>query len=282
MKPITMTSQPLTFSDCLLPEWPVASRVRALVTSRAGGVSVEPYGAGVLDGQSGGLNLGLHTGDEAEAVLHNRSRLIAMCGAQPAWLEQIHGSTVVDAQQALLALDRGQSPLKADASVTDAAGVGCIVMVADCMPVLLADAAGRAVGAAHAGWRGLVGGVIEHTAQEVTRRCGGSADLHAFLGPAIGPQAFEVGAEVRAAFLDAAQADERAATEAAFVRHPSTAGKYFGNLYALARLRLARLGIKSVTGGEHCTFSEPEHFYSFRRDRVTGRFAAMIWIASEA
>jgi len=268
---------PLSLADCLLPSWQMAPQVRALVTTRAGGVSATPYGAGSA-GEAGGLNLGLHTGDAGDDVLHNRARLFALCGAQPAWLEQVHGNTVVDARQALRAIEAGQPNVQADASVSAEAGVACVVMVADCMPVLLADAAGRAVGAAHAGWRGLAAGVIERTAQAVAQRAGPDAVLHAYLGPAIGAQVFEVGAEVRSAFLQAAQPAEHDATAAAFAPHPEAPGKYLGNLYALARVRLARVGVQAISGGQHCTFSEPERFYSFRRDRVTGRFAALIWI----
>src|ERR1700731_2406623 len=165
-----MTLPPLTLADCLVPEWPVSPRVRAIVTLRGGGVSTEPYGKYT---GAGGLNLGLHTGDQAERVLENRARLVALCGARPAWLEQIHGSTVIDAKHVLVAAELGQPTLRADAGVTDEAGIACVVMVADCMPVLLADVAGRAVGAAHAGWRGLVAGVIERTAAEVARRSDG-------------------------------------------------------------------------------------------------------------
>jgi YfiH family protein len=223
------------------------------------------------------LNLGLSTGDLLEHVQENRARLTALCQAPLAWVEQVHGNTVVDAMHALTALKSGQARLKADASVTDAREVACVVMVADCLPVLLADSAGRAVGAAHAGWRGLLAGVIENTAAAIAQRVGPEAQLHAFLGPAIGPHAFEVGAEVRAAFLQAALPAEFPATERAFVAHPAHVDKFFCNLYALARLRLARVGVTSVTGGDHCTVSEPERFYSFRRARVTGRCAALIW-----
>jgi YfiH family protein len=153
-------------------------------------------------------------------------------------------------------------------------------MTADCMPVLLCDVAGRAVGAAHAGWRGLAAGIVEKTAQRVGELAGaGRGDLCAYLGPAIGPQAFEVGADVRDAFLAEALASERDDVARAFVFHPLAPGKYLADLYALARVRLARVGIVRVTGGDACTLTERERFYSYRRDRVTGRMAAMIWLA---
>lgn len=268
-----MTESALTEADCLYPPWRVAPRVRALVTTRAGGVSLPPYGRCVAGREtSGGLNLGLHTGDDPVHVHQNRARLLSFAGVRAAWLEQVHGATVVDAADAPL-------DARADASVTAASGIACVVMVADCLPVLLCDGQGRAVGAAHAGWRGLAAGVIEKTAQRVAALAhGDAADLHAYLGPAIGPTAFEVGDEVREAFLGAARPAERDGTAHAFVPHPHAPGKYWANLYALARQRLARVGVTHVTGGEACTVSEPERFYSYRRDRVTGRMAALIWL----
>jgi polyphenol oxidase len=274
-----MTMLPaLTPADCLQPDWRAPPRVRALVSTRAGGVSLPPYGRW-QDGVAlpGGLNLGLRSDDDPAHVHENRARLLALTG-QPraAWLDQVHGVEVVRAD----AVSPDAPPPRADASVTDVPGAVCVAMVADCMPVLLCDDAGRAVGAAHAGWRGLVSGVIEQTAQRVAALAGAPlARLHAYLGPAIGPTAFEVGQEVRAAFLDAAPLAEHTATARAFVAHDAVRDKYFANLAALARLRLARLGVTRVSGGDHCTVTEPERFYSYRRDRVTGRMAAMIWLA---
>ena len=153
-------------------------------------------------------------------------------------------------------------------------------MVADCLPVLLCDAQGRAVGAAHAGWRGLVAGVVEKTAKRVAElaQCDPET-LHAYLGPAIGPRSFEVGEEVRDAFLAAAAPGEREASESAFVPRTDVPGKHWADLYELARLRLARLGVRRITGGDDCTVTHPERFYSYRRDRTTGRMAALIWLA---
>ncbi len=262
------------WSDCLLPDWPEVPHVRTLVTTRAGGVSAPPFGlldAGVA--RTGGLNLGLHTGDDPAAVAANRARLCRLIQAQPAWLNQIHGSDVVLADDAV----RSAEPLAADASATTEVGIACVVMVADCLPVLLADRQGRAVGAAHAGWRGLVGGVLERAARKVADLAGPQAELQAYLGPSIGPRAFEVGAEVRDAFLAAAAADERDATLMAFASH-AVPGKYWADLPALARLRLARVGVQRTAGGIHCTVTENRRFYSYRRERTTGRFAGLIWL----
>jgi polyphenol oxidase len=284
-----MTSTPeLTSADLLLPAWDVAPRVRALVTTRDGGVSEPPFGRWQAEGASGaghdlpgGLNLGRLSGDDLEHVEANRVRLTAWAGVPAAWLKQVHGAGVVEAGEALAAARAGE-PLNADASVTDQPGIACTVMVADCMPVLLADGAGRAVGAAHAGWRGLAAGVIEKTAERVAALAGCTArDLHAYLGPAIGPRAFEVGADVRDAFMNHA-ADvgvaQRDATAVAFVERPEAPGKFLADLYALARLRLATLGVERVSGGDLCTYTQRERFYSYRRERVTGRMAALIWL----
>lgn len=275
-----MTASILTEADCLRPAWCVSSRVHALVTTRAGGVSLPPYGRWA-DGReaAGGLNLGLHTGDDPSHVAQNRARLLSLAGVRAAWLEQVHGDVIVRADQVPL----DAPAVRADASVTSVAGVACLVMVADCLPVLLCDEQGRAVGAAHAGWRGLAAGIVEKTAQRVadSARCGSEA-LHAYLGPAIGPAAFEVGEEVREAFMAAARPLERDAIARAFLARTSglgkASGKYWADLYALARTRLARLGVKHVTGGDACTATDRERFYSYRRDRVTGRMAAMIWL----
>ena len=287
-----MTTCPeLTSDDLLHPDWQVSPRVRALVTTRHGGVSEPPFGRwqaaqGDEGGDfPGGLNLGRGSGDDLAHVEANRARLLTHAGVPAAWLKQIHGPVVVDAAQALAAARAG-APLEADASVTAEPGIACTVMVADCMPVLLCDGEGRAVGAAHAGWRGLAAGVIERTAERVAALAGcATADLHAYLGPAIGPTAFEVGADVRDAFMthveqvDAARRDaHRAATAAAFVARPEASGKYLADLSALARLRLDTLGVRHVSGGDLCTVTLRERFYSYRRDRVTGRMAALIWL----
>ncbi|HEF5875026.1 TPA: peptidoglycan editing factor PgeF [Burkholderia cenocepacia] len=273
---------PLTWQDCVQPDWQVSPRVRALVTTRNGGVSEGPYGR--WEGGAalpGGMNLGLHTGDDPDHVAVNRARLLALAGqSSAAWLEQVHGAQIVQADEVIAAAPAATAPVRADASVTNRAGAVCVVMVADCLPVLLCDAQGRAVGAAHAGWRGLAAGIVEQTAARVAALAGGATDtLHAYLGPAIGPQAFEVGADVRDAFLDTAAQSEHDETRHAFVAIDGAPGKFLADLYALARLRLARAGVTHVSGGTACTVAERARFYSFRRDRVTGRMAAAIWLA---
>ena len=246
----------------IVPHWPgLPARVGALSTLRRGGVSVAPYD----DGQGGGgLNLGVHVDDAPDAVASNRALLRALLPAEPAWLTQVHGTTVVDAA-------RVQAAPRADASMATEAGAVCVIMTADCMPVLLADADGKVVGAAHAGWRGLASGVLEATVQ--TMRAKDAGPLTAWLGPAIGPRHFEVGAEVPAAF-----AHRGTAARAAFMPLDGKPGKFLGDLPQLARLALARAGVSAVHGGDECTVSDPSRFYSFRRDRVTGRMASLIWI----
>lgn len=238
----------------IVPVWPAPANVRALSTTRAGGVGVAPFDS---------LNLGTHVGDDPAAVAANRVRLRALLPAEPGWLNQVHGTAVVD-----LATLRGVPD--ADGAVSRKPGAVCVVMTADCLPVLLCDRAGTVVGAAHAGWRGLQGGVIEAT----TRAMGVPAgDLMAWLGPAIGPEAFEVGDEVRAAFV----ADDSAA--AAAFRPAGPAGKWLADLYLLARQRLAALGVMGVHGGDACTFTEAARFFSYRRDGRTGRMASLVWLA---
>jgi YfiH family protein len=241
--------------ELIRPDWPAPPTVRAVSTTRAGGVSVAPYAS---------LNLGIHVGDDPEAVAENRRRLRAALPSEPAWLQQVHGTTV-------LALDGRafQEPPEADAAWTRSRGVVCAVMTADCLPVLFCDRAGTAVAAAHAGWRGLATGVLEAT---VAAMGVPPADLIAWMGPAIGPAAFEVGDEVRAAFVTD---DPRNAS--AFV--PGAApGKWLGDIFQLARIRLARIGVHRVHGGDVCTVSDAGRFFSHRRDRVSGRQATLIWL----
>ncbi|WNC88252.1 peptidoglycan editing factor PgeF [Paraburkholderia sp. FT54] len=275
----------LSFADVVQPAWNVSPRVRALVTTRDGGVSEAPFGRW-RDGADlpGGLNLGFKSGDDPAAVAANRERLLKLAGvSEAAWLEQIHGAGIVRAEEVLAQARTNGTPTRADASVTDRPGTVCVVMVADCMPVLFCDEAGRAVGAAHAGWRGLAAGIVEQTAQRVAELAGVEAGaLHAYLGPSIGPDAFEVGADVRDAFMNGVGAAQRDATANAFVEHPHNPGKYLADLPALARLRLQRLGVTRIVGGDLCTVTQRERFYSYRRDRETGRMAALIWLDDRA
>ena len=239
--------------DWLVPAWSIPSGTHAFVTTRAGGVSPAPFDS---------MNLGLRSGDETENVLRNRAILRAALPAEPAWLRQVHGAGVVDASAVV------DEP-EADASWTARPGVVCAVMVADCMPVLLCDQGGGAVGAAHAGWRGLSSGVIEAT----VRAMGTPPErLSAWLGPAIGPRNFEVGEDVLAAFV---AHDARAAS--AFSPYPGRPGKWLCDLYALARQRLDALGVTAIAGGGFCTVEE-SRWFSHRRDRGrSGRMAAFIW-----
>ncbi|MGK9067132.1 peptidoglycan editing factor PgeF [Stutzerimonas chloritidismutans] len=237
--------------EWLVPKWPAPRNVRACVTTRQGGVSLAPFDA---------FNLGDHVGDDPLAVAANRQRLHVTLGCLPAWLKQTH-STIVT-----LASEAGRP--QADASWTDVAGLACAVLTADCLPVLFCDRDGHRVAAAHAGWRGLAGGILEHTVAELDVA---PDRLMAWLGPAIGPASFEVGGEVREAFVTS-----HAAASKAFVpsRNP---GRYMADLYHLARIRLAACGVTDVYGGGFCTFQDPR-FYSYRRESHTGRFASLIWL----
>ncbi len=249
----------------LMPEWPgQPAQAGVLATVRAGGVSLAPYDDGT---GGGGFNLATHVGDDAGAVARNRARVRALLPAEPAWLNQVHGTTVVDAAQVVA----GAPAPDADASIAAAPGVVCAIMTADCLPVLFCDAPGRVVGAAHAGWRGLAGGVLEDTVAAM--RAAGAGDILAWLGPAIGPDSFEVGEDVRQAFAGA-----HAEAGAAFVPNLKTSGKYFADIYHLARLALQRAGVARVAGGGLCTVRDTGRFYSYRRDGRTGRMAAMIWL----
>ncbi len=243
----------------IIPDWPAPANVRALQTTRDGGVSVGAYAA---------LNLGDHVGDDPVAVARNRALLRAALPADPVWLKQVHGNIVADA-------DRTVGVPDADASVARKAGAICAVMTADCLPLLLCDEAGTVVAAAHAGWRGLAGGVVEATVKAMNVA---PERLLVWLGPAIGPQAFEVGDEVRQVFM----AHDPDAAEA-FVLSTQDSGlstqKWLADICLLARQRLALLGVERVYGGGLCAYSDVERFYSYRRDQTTGRMASLIWLA---
>lgn len=238
-------------NDWLIPDWPAPARVKACVTTREGGVSLAPFDS---------LNLGDHVGDEPAAVAENRRRLTDRFVMRPAWLQQVHGIEVVEADPAEVAV--------ADASWSATPGIACTAMTADCLPVLFCNRAGTHVAAAHAGWRGLANGVLEATLDRLQVP---AEEILAWLGPAIGPQAFEVGPEVREVFV--AQLPE--AQQAFMPSH--NAGKYLADIYALARLRLAARGVTAVYGGGLCTVTDPR-FFSYRRNSRTGRFASLIWL----
>ncbi|WP_341678821.1 peptidoglycan editing factor PgeF [Niveibacterium sp. SC-1] len=238
---------------CIVPDWSAPPRVRAFFSTRDGGVSLPPFAS---------LNLGDHVGDRPEDVRENRRRVEALLPAGPRWLQQVHGTTVVSA--------RGAVGCEADAAVAHAAGEVCVVMVADCLPVLFCDRAGTVVGAAHAGWRGLAGGVLE----ACVRKMGvAPAEVLAWLGPAIGPSAFEIGPEVRETFM----ADH---AEAAGAFRPGRGDRWMADIYMLARLRLERAGMDAgaIYGGTYCTASDPARFFSYRRDGRTGRMGAFVWL----
>jgi polyphenol oxidase len=239
----------------LTPEWPAPPRVRAAFTLRGGGVSRAPFDS---------LNVGVHVGDEPAAVAENRRRIRAALAlpAEPAWLEQVHGTRVAD-------LDAEDAPAPADAVMTRTAGRVCAVQVADCLAVFLAARDASAVAVAHAGWRGLAAGVIEAT---VAALGGAPADLIAWLGPAISPPYFEVGAEVRQAFIERDPGGSGAFTA-------NARGRWQCDLAALARRRLGALGVTAVSGGNWCSYADPTRFYSFRRDGHCGRMAALIWLS---
>jgi YfiH family protein len=242
---------PSGYKHWLTPDWPAPANIHAATTLRTGGVSGGAYA---------GLNPAMHVGDDAELVKQNRQiikELLALPG-DPVWLEQIHSNRAVPAV--------ASEPLQqADASYTAESGVVCAVLTADCLPLLVCSADGSEVAAIHAGWRGLLAGVIGNTVSAIR-----NSDLFVWLGPAIGPDCFEVGAEVRNAFLE-----KSAAFMTAFKQQDN--GKWLADIYQLARIDLAMLGIDKVYGGGFCTVTEQERFYSYRRDKQTGRMATLIW-----
>lgn len=260
-----MTSLPDAW---IVPSWPAPPSVRALATTRAGGVS---------EGTWAGFNLGLASGDDRDRVLKNRALLRAWLPAAPRWLRQVHGARVVDAAVVPIgdAMD-AEAVVEADAALAVDTGVVAAVLTADCLPVLFAEAAGRCVAAAHAGWRGLAAGVLQATARAMrTRLHDPDARLIAWLGPAIGPDHFEVGADVREA-MSAALPGARAAFA------PRGTHKFHADLYALARMALAQAGVQHVFGGGDCTYCDATRYFSHRRDRVSGRQATLIWINASA
>lgn len=242
-------------NNLIIPDWPAPANVKAIQTTRIGGYSKAPYES---------LNLGGHVGDDAMLVEANRQLLNPLLPSEPVWLNQVHGVTVVNVSTANCSPD-------ADASYADKPGSVCAVMTADCLPVLLCDQNGVEVAAIHAGWKGLLDGVIE---AGIARMSSPPESLLAWLGPAIGPQAFEVGDDVRDAFI---ATDAKA--EAAFVAKGQ--GKWLGDLFELGKQRLANKGVTRVYGGGLCTYTDSVRFFSFRRDNVTGRMATMIWLQSK-
>jgi YfiH family protein len=241
----------------LVPDWPAPERVKAISTTRQGGFSQYPFN---------NMNLGDHVNDNSAIVRKNRRHLKKSLNLQnePLWLTQIHSNKVSNA-------DAENPEITADASVSSQPGNVCAVMTADCLPVLFCNKNATTVAAAHAGWRGLEQGILEKTVAVMDEE--DAEQIMAWLGPAIGPKAFEVGGEVRAAFVD-----RQPEAEAAFVKQNTDEDKWLADIYLLARLRLTAIGIKAIYGGGYCTYKDSEKFFSFRRDGETGRMASLIWI----
>lgn len=252
----------MTADHYLFPDWPAPANIRAAVTLRSGGHSTGPYSA---------FNLGAHVGDVEAAVMANRAQLRdeLQLPTEPQWLEQIHSDKVIEA--------RADGTVRtADASIAREPGIVCAVLTADCLPLLLCDRAGSRVAAVHAGWRGLADGIVRNT---VTALDCAPEELLVFLGPAIGPQAFETGVDVLEAFFESAIDSVHAELIAqSFQPHTEKPLHFRADIYALARAELRQLGVTQVFGGDRCTVSEPENFYSYRRDKTTGRMASLIWI----
>jgi YfiH family protein len=241
-------------AEWICPDWPAPKHVRALSTTRTGGVSTGVYAS---------LNLAEHVGDAPASVSENRARLQAgLAGARPGWLKQVHGTRVAR-------LDGHVVPAPADASVTSEPKQACVIMTADCLPVLFCDAKSTRVAAAHAGWRGLAAGVLEATLVGMQET---PSEVMAWLGPAIGPKSYEVGEEVRRTFV------ERDAAAASAFNPGKVTGKWWCDLYALARQRLEAAGITRIYGGGYCTYTERERFFSYRRDGECGRMATLVWL----
>ena len=249
---MSLPDQLIVTGHLIIPEWPAPTNVKTLQTTRLGGISSAPYES---------LNLGDHVGDAPLSVARNRMLLNTLLPSEPVWLQQVHGTMVANA-------DMASCLPQADACIARHRDAVCVVMTADCLPLLLCDTQGIVVGAVHAGWKGLAAGVIEAAVQAMDVA---PHNLMAWLGPAISQPAFEVGAEVRAAFVDA---DPQAA--AAFISGQQ--GKWLADLYALTRLRLDALGVTRIYGGDYCTYAERERFFSYRRDGVTGRMGTFIWL----
>ena len=262
--PESIADLPLTGADAWALPWEVPG-VRAALTTRAGGASRAPFDS---------LNLGAHVGDDLAAVQANRARVAQGLSTRPVWLNQVHGTTVAWLD------DTSADGLSADGVCTSQRGVACTIMVADCLPVLLSDSQGQVVAAAHAGWRGLAGqaglGILDNTVRALRERVSPQAKLQAWLGPCIGPQVFEVGAEVVRAFADNGFNPEDHSRP-----HPERADKWLLNLAGLARQRLNRLGVDRITGNDGssgwCTVTDATRWFSHRRDQVSGRLAALIW-----
>ena len=252
----------------LRPDWPAPANVHAFTTTRQGGFSQAPYDQ---------FNLGAFAGEDLQIVQKNRALLNALLPQAPFWIKQVHGTHVVLAQGVLEGI--GDSIIEADASVTTHPQTVLSILAADCMPVLLTNRSGTAVAAAHAGWRGLCAGVLENTVVKLLKESSSTAsDLLAWIGPSISGAHYEVGAEVRTAFIESTAQFHYHLDDACFVpSYSSGPDKYWADLPRIAKSRLQALGINAVYGGDLCTFNDPDRFYSYRRETPTGRFASLIW-----
>lgn len=248
--------------NLIIPDWVgLPDNVKAVSSTRPGGVSRAPYDDGC---GGGGLNLGMQVGDQPGCVVQNRALLQSILPSTPCWLTQVHGNTVVEAASA-------KNAPSADACVATQAGVVCAILTADCLPVLFSDTRGQVVAAAHAGWRGLAAGILQATAARMRLSTG--ADIIAWLGPAIGPDRFEVGGEVRRIFLELNHH-----TQQAFSPIAGREDKFLADIYLLARVMLNEVAVDRVAGGGFCTMTQAQQFYSYRRDKITGRMATLIWL----
>jgi len=247
-----------TSVELISPDWPAPAGIRAVSTTRGGGVSGAPYAS---------LNLGSHVGDRADAVLENRA-ILRNCVAlpeAPRWLDQVHGVDIVRAETV-------REPISADGSITADVDVVCAVLTADCVPVLMCDRGGEHVAAVHGGWRGLAAGVLETAVRSFVARGVSPADILCWLGPAIGPRAYAVGPEVRDALMSAGDA-----VATAGILTPGSNGRWALDLYQLASSRLRAAGVAQIFGGDICTHADPARFFSYRRDGLCGRQATLIW-----
>lgn len=251
----------MEYNALLTPDWPAPASVRACITTRVGGTSTGAYASN---------NLAMHVGDDPQVVAANRAALarqLALAG-EPQWLEQVHGTKVVRAR-------RDGLIRTADGCYTEEAGLACAVLTADCLPILLCDTGGTQVAAVHAGWRGLAKGIVGKALQQFSVP---GAQLMAYLGPAIAQPQFEVGVEVLEAFFKAARTTRHSEQIAAAFKPGHRPLHFYGDIYALARAELQALGIQKIYGGNFCTYAEPERFYSYRREKTTGRMASLIWL----
>ena len=247
------------------PHWPAPATIHSLVTTRQGGVSSSPYDS---------LNLGDHVGDQPSQVIANRQTLRNQIPTEPIWLKQTHGIEVSTPDSRS---HHASNPIVADAAVTNIPDEVLVIMSADCLPVLFSNADGTVIGAAHAGWRGLCDGILESTVSEILMLANQSSakDLIALMGPAIGPESFEVGEDVVGRFHESGLHD----LHKCFLPIANKPGKYLADIYQLARDRLKKVGVNAIFGGDLCTVMDGERFFSYRRDGVTGRFASLIWIS---